>query len=88
MGGSPKISGGMTFAEQQKLMAEEREFQRQQEAERIKAAQDAETQRQAREKAEREGVADLFQEVIVPTEEIVEVKKGKKVNTERKFFPG
>jgi hypothetical protein len=28
MGGSPKISGGMTFAEQQKLMAEEREFQK------------------------------------------------------------
>jgi hypothetical protein len=56
MGGSPKISGGMTFAEQQKLMADEREFQRQQEAERIKAAQDAETQRQAREKAERERI--------------------------------
>jgi len=29
MGGSPKISGGMTFAEQQKLLAEDREIQEQ-----------------------------------------------------------
>lgn len=41
-----------------------------------------------REKAEREGVSDLIEEVVVPTEEVVEVKKGKKVNAERKFFPG
>jgi hypothetical protein len=52
MGGSPKISGGMTFAEQQKLMADERAFQKQQEEERRKAAEDAETRRVAREQAE------------------------------------
>ncbi len=41
-----------------------------------------------REKAEREGITDHILEIIVPTEGVVEVKKGKKVNTERKFFPG
>lgn len=40
------------------------------------------------EKAEREGMRDYIDEVVVPTEGVVEVKKGKKVNTERKFFPG
>lgn len=33
------------------------------------------------------GIIDIEQ-VVVPTEEVVEVKKGKKVNTKRKFFPG
>lgn len=41
-----------------------------------------------KEKAEREGIANLFEDVVVPTEEVVEVKKGRKVNAERKFFPG
>ena len=54
MGGSPKISGGMTYDEQEKLMQKEHEFQAEQERIRIKAAQDAETQRVARERADRE----------------------------------
>jgi len=41
-----------------------------------------------REQAVQQGLDDLFEEVLVPTEELVEVKRGKKVNTERKFFPG
>lgn len=31
---------------------------------------------------------DKIFDVLVPTEEVVEVKKGAKVNSERKFFPG
>lgn len=34
------------------------------------------------------GLEALIEEVLVPIEEVVEVKKGKKVTTEHKFFPG
>ena len=36
----------------------------------------------------REGIEDLISEIMIPTEQVVELKGGKKKETERKFFPG
>jgi transcriptional antiterminator NusG len=41
-----------------------------------------------REQAEQKGLSDHFEQIVVPTEEVVEIRRGQKVNTERKFFPG
>lgn len=36
----------------------------------------------------RQGLEDKIEQVLVPAEEVVELRRGKKVNAERKFFPG
>ena len=41
-----------------------------------------------REQAVQRGLEEKFDEILVPTENVVEVRKGRKVNAERKFFPG
>lgn len=41
-----------------------------------------------REQARQKGMEDSFEEVLVPTEEVVEMRRGQKINSERKFFPG
>ncbi|NBB98676.1 MAG: transcription termination/antitermination protein NusG [Alphaproteobacteria bacterium] len=38
--------------------------------------------------AEEAGMQDMIDEVLVPTEEVIEVRRGKKVTTERRFMPG
>jgi transcriptional antiterminator NusG len=34
------------------------------------------------------GLQDKFEEILVPTEDVVEVRRGRKINSERKYFPG
>jgi transcriptional antiterminator NusG len=41
-----------------------------------------------RDQAIRKNMGDRFEEVLVPTEEVVEMRRGQKVSSERKFLPG
>jgi transcription termination/antitermination protein NusG len=45
-------------------------------------------ERNIRERIERAGMHSKFGRILVPTEEVVELKNGKKSVTERRFFPG
>ncbi|WP_442577676.1 transcription termination/antitermination protein NusG [Mesorhizobium sp. ASY16-5R] len=39
-------------------------------------------------KAKQKGLSEKIEQIVVPTEKVVEVRRGKKVDAERKFFPG
>ena len=41
-----------------------------------------------REEVRRKGLEEYVDDVLVPTEKVVEVRRGRKVDSERKFFPG
>ena len=40
------------------------------------------------EQARQAGMEDMIPQVLVPTEAVVEMRRGSKINAERKFFPG
>ena len=40
------------------------------------------------ERIEMQGMSDKFGKILIPTEEVVEMKDGQKHKSERKFFPG
>ena len=44
--------------------------------------------RAIRERADRSGMSEKFGRILVPTEEVVEMKGGQRKTTERRFFPG
>lgn len=41
-----------------------------------------------REQTVQHGMEEFFEEILVPTEEVIELRRGQKISTERKFFPG
>jgi transcriptional antiterminator NusG len=41
-----------------------------------------------RDQAKTQNLEDCFSDILVPTEDVVEIRRGRKVNAERKFFPG
>ena len=43
---------------------------------------------QIQEQAAQKGLADKIGDILVPSEEVTEVRRGQKINSERKFFPG
>ena len=45
-------------------------------------------ERNLRERIDRAGMQDKFGRILVPTEEVVELKNGKKAGTERRIYPG
>ena len=44
--------------------------------------------RSLEERIERAGMQDCFGEIMIPTEEVIEIRGGQKRRSERKFFPG
>lgn len=40
------------------------------------------------EKAKKDGCSDMFGQILIPSEEVVEIKRGEKIRSQRNFFPG
>ncbi len=49
---------------------------------------EAKVKESLRQRAEAAGMEALIEEVLIPTEEVVEMREGKKTRSKRKFFPG
>ena len=49
---------------------------------------EAQVRRSMEERVNRMGLQDKFGEILVPTEEVVEMREGNRRKSERKFFPG
>ena len=41
-----------------------------------------------KEQAAQKGLSAYFEQILVPTEEVIEVRRGRKIKSERRFFPG
>jgi transcriptional antiterminator NusG len=49
---------------------------------------EAKVKESLRQRADSMGMADTIEDILIPTEEVVEVRDGKKTRSTRKFFPG
>ena len=49
---------------------------------------EAKVKESLRQRAEAMGMAEVIEDILIPTEEVVEVRDGKKTKSTRKFFPG
>ncbi len=49
---------------------------------------EAKVKESLRQRAEALGMGEVIEEILIPTEEVVEVRDGKKTRSSRKFFPG
>jgi len=49
---------------------------------------EAKVKESLRQRAEAMGMAEVIEEILIPTEEVVEIRDGKKTKSTRKFFPG
>jgi len=49
---------------------------------------EAKVKESLRQRAEAMGMGEVIEEILIPTEEVVEVRSGKKTRSTRKFFPG
>ena len=49
---------------------------------------EGQVKRSLEDRVKRAGLEELFGLILVPTEDVVEIRRGRKINAERKYFPG